>query len=130
MLRHGWVRFCHRSGRDRHVDVLLANAGRGLGKGYLDQDFDDILHVVNTNITGTINLIHRIGQRMRIRGEGRILIVGSIAGFTPGTYQAVYNASKAFLDLFLCASGRDRRPRRDRDVPDASSDRDRFLRTR
>jgi uncharacterized protein len=88
---------------ERHVDALLANAGRGLGKGFLDQDFDDILHVVNTNITGTVYLVHRIGQRMRTRGEGRILIVGSIAGFIPGTYQAVYNASKAFLDSFSFA---------------------------
>jgi short-subunit dehydrogenase len=40
----------------RPVDALLANAGRGLGKGFLDQDFDDVLRVVNTNITGTIYL--------------------------------------------------------------------------
>ena len=88
---------------DRPVDALLANAGRGLGKGFLDQDFNDILHVVNTNVTGTIYLIHRVGQRMRARGDGKILIVGSIAGFIPGTYQAVYNATKAFLDSFSFA---------------------------
>jgi uncharacterized protein len=88
---------------DRSVDALLANAGRGLGKGFLDQDFDDVVHVVNTNVTGTIYLIHRIGRRMRARGEGKILIVGSIAGFIPGTYQAVYNATKAFLDSFSFA---------------------------
>jgi short-subunit dehydrogenase len=40
---------------------------------------------------------------MRVRGQGRILITGSIAGFIPGTYQAVYNASKAFLDSFSFA---------------------------
>jgi len=88
---------------DRPVEALLANAGRGLGRGFLDQDFDDIVHVVNTNITGTIYLIHRLGQQMRSRGAGKILIVGSIAGFIPGTYQAVYNASKAFLDSFSFA---------------------------
>src|SRR4051812_40582225 len=87
----------------RQVDALLANAGRGLGKGFLDQDFDDIMHVVNTNITGTIYLIHEAGRDMRRRRSGRILIVGSIAGFTPGTYQAVYNATKAFLDSFSFA---------------------------
>jgi short-subunit dehydrogenase len=87
----------------RDVDALLANAGRGLGKGFLDQDFGDIQHVVNTNITGTIYLLHRLGQRMRARQQGKILIVGSIAGFIPGTYQAVYNASKAFLDSFSFA---------------------------
>ena len=40
---------------------------------------------------------------MRARGQGRILITGSIAGFMPGTYQAVYNATKAFLDSFSFA---------------------------
>ena len=37
---------------------------------------------------------------MRARGQGRTLITGSIAGFMPGTYQAVYNATKAFIDSF------------------------------
>ena len=88
---------------DRPVEALLANAGRGLGKGFLDQDFGQVMRVVNTNITGTIYLIHKIGRDMRSRGGGRILITGSIAGFMPGTYQAVYNASKAFLDSFSFA---------------------------
>src|SRR5207302_5093722 len=74
----------------RPVDALLANAGRGLGKGFLDQDFTDIRRVIDTNITGTIYLIHNVGREMRRRGAGRILITGSIAGFMPGTYQAVY----------------------------------------
>jgi short-subunit dehydrogenase len=87
----------------RPVSALLANAGRGLGKGFLDQDFNDVMRVVNTNITGTIYLIQKIGRDMRARKDGRILIVGSVAGFIPGAYQAVYNASKAFLDSFSFA---------------------------
>lgn len=87
----------------RPVAALFANAGRGLGKGFLDQSFADIEHVIDTNVTGTLYLIHRIGKQMRARGEGRILITGSIAGFIPGTFQAVYNASKAFLDSFAYA---------------------------
>jgi short-subunit dehydrogenase len=87
----------------RPVDALLANAGRGLGKGFLDQDFTAVRRVVDTNITGTIYLIQKIGRAMRSRGAGRILITGSIAGFYPGTYQAVYNATKAFLDSFSFA---------------------------
>ena len=88
---------------DRDVDVLMANAGHGLGHAFLDQDFEDILHVVDTNVTGTLLLVHSLGQRMRDRGSGRILITGSVAGFIPGAYQAVYNASKAFLDSFSFA---------------------------
>jgi uncharacterized protein len=87
----------------RPVDALVANAGRGLGKAFLDQDFSGIRYVIDTNITGTIYLVQKIGRDMRARGSGRILIVGSIAGFIPGSYQAVYNASKAFLDSFSYA---------------------------
>ena len=87
----------------RPVDALLANAGRGLGKAFLDQDFDAARHVVETNITGTLYLIQKVGREMRSRGQGRILITGSIAGFMPGTFQAVYNGTKAFLDSFSFA---------------------------
>ena len=59
--------------------------------------------MIDTNITGTIYLIQQVGRDMRDRGRGRILITGSIAGFTPGTYNAVYNASKAFIDSFSFA---------------------------
>jgi short-subunit dehydrogenase len=87
----------------RPVAALLANAGRGLGHGFLDQDFTQARRVVDTNVTGTIYLIHKIAREMRQARKGRILITGSIAGFMPGTYQAVYNASKAFLDSFALA---------------------------
>jgi short-subunit dehydrogenase len=40
---------------------------------------------------------------MRRRNAGRILITGSIAGFTPGSFQAVYNGTKAFLNSFSFA---------------------------
>lgn len=85
------------------VDALLANAGHGLGRGFLDQAFDDVRHLIDTNITGTLQLIQKVGRDMRARGRGRILITGSIAGFMPGTFQAAYNGSKAFLDSFSFA---------------------------
>ncbi len=89
--------------KGRAVDALLANAGHGLGHAFLDQDFEEARHVVDTNVTGTIYLIHKVGREMRARGQGRILITGSIAGFIPGTYQAVYNGTKAFMDSFSFA---------------------------
>ncbi len=89
--------------RGRRVDALLANAGRGLGRGFLDQDPQDWIRVVETNITGTLLLIQKVGRDMRTAGSGRILITGSIAGFLPGTFQAVYNGTKAFLDSFAYA---------------------------
>ncbi len=87
----------------RPIDALLANAGHGLGRAFLDQPFAEVRHVIDTNITGTVYLIQLIGRQMRARGQGRILITGSIAGFMPGAFQAVYNGSKAFIDSFSFA---------------------------
>ncbi|MFN4040264.1 MAG: SDR family NAD(P)-dependent oxidoreductase [Brevundimonas sp.] len=87
----------------RIPDALAANAGHGLGHAFLDQRWDDIRHVIDTNITGTVALLHRLVPAMRDRGEGRILLIGSIAGLIPGSFQAVYNASKAFVDSFSFA---------------------------
>src|SRR5690349_12507714 len=87
----------------RPVDALLANAGHGLGHGFLDQDFQEVRHVIDTNITGTIYLAQKVGRDMRARGQGRILFTGSVAGYMPGTFQAVYNGTKAFIDSFSFA---------------------------
>lgn len=87
----------------REVAVLVANAGHGLGGAFLDQDIAEIEHLIGTNITGTIDLIQRLGRPMRQAGSGRILIVGSIAGIMPGAYQAVYHGTKAFIDSFAFA---------------------------
>jgi short-subunit dehydrogenase len=87
----------------RPVDALLANAGRGLGRAFLDQDFARARFVIDTNVTGTVYLIHKIGNDMRRSNAGKILITGSIAGFIPGSFQAVYNGTKAFLNSFSFA---------------------------
>ena len=88
---------------DEPVDILCANAGHGLGHGFLDQDWKEARNVIDTNITGTLYLVHNIAKGMRDRDRGRILFTGSIAGLMPGTFQAVYNGSKAFVDSFSFA---------------------------
>ena len=88
---------------EREVDALMANAGHGLGGSFLSQDFTDILHVINTNITGTVHLIQFVARGMVARARGRILITGSVAGFQPGAFHAVYNGSKAFIDSIAMA---------------------------
>jgi len=87
----------------RRIDLLCANAGRGLGRDFLSQAVTDWRRVVDTNITGTVYLLQRVLQQMVARGEGKVLITGSIAGFIPGSFQAVYNGSKAFIDSFADA---------------------------
>lgn len=87
----------------RDIDVLIANAGAGARGAFLDQPWDDAKFVIQTNVLGTLALLHRAGRRMKARGKGRILVTGSIAGHMPGSFNAVYNGSKAFLDNFSFA---------------------------
>ena len=87
----------------RPIDLLLANAGRGLGRAFVEQEVGDWRRVIDTNVTGTTYLLQKVAQQMQARGEGKILITGSIAGLMPGSFQAVYNGTKAYLDSFSYA---------------------------
>jgi len=87
----------------RRVDLLCANAGHGLGGGFLDQEVSEWRHVIDTNITGTVYLLQKVLRQMRDAGEGKVLITGSVAGWIPGSFQAVYNGTKAFVDNFAAA---------------------------
>jgi short-subunit dehydrogenase len=80
----------------RAIECLLADVSRGLGTAFLNQDFVKVCQVID----GSVYLIQKIGRKMRERDQGRILISGSIARFMPGTYQALYNGTKAFLNSF------------------------------
>ena len=87
----------------RRVDYMMANAGRGRGDAFLNQseaNFDELLRV---NVIGTTDLLHRTVRMMRAQGNGRIMITGSLAGWIPGSYNAVYNATKAYVDLLSLA---------------------------
>lgn len=85
---------------NRPVAVLCANAGHGLGHAFLEQDPADWRHVIDTNVTGTVYLLQRVLRGMVAQGSGKVLVTGSIAGFIPGAFNAVYNGTKAFVDNF------------------------------
>lgn len=87
----------------RKIDLLCANAGRGLGHGFLEQDVAAWRRVIDTNVTGTLYLLQQVLGEMVARDDGKVLITGSIAGFIPGSFQAVYNGTKAFIDSFADA---------------------------
>ena len=115
---------------DRPIDVLVANAGHGLGHAFLAQAPKDWMHVINTNITGTLLLMQPVLRQMVERGEGKILVVGSIAGHLAGSFQAVYNGSKAFIDSFTAAIRNEVKDSGVTHLPQARRDRDRVLRAR
>ena len=87
----------------RPVDLLCANAGRGLGHAFLEQRVEDWRRMVDTNIVGTSYLLQKVLADMVARNSGKVLVTGSIAGYIPGAFQAVYNGTKAFVDSFVAA---------------------------
>ncbi len=87
----------------RQIDMLFANAGHGLGRAFLDQDPAEWRHVIDTNITGTVYLLQKVLKQMVARDAGRVLVTGSIAGHMAGSFHAVYNGTKAFVDSFADA---------------------------
>ncbi|MDB5664349.1 SDR family oxidoreductase [Cypionkella sp.] len=86
---------------DKPVDVFFANAGRALGTAFHEQEWSAIRDIIMLNIVQTTTLLHRLGLQMQLRGQGRILVTGSIGGLVAGPYDAVYNSTKAYLDS-LC----------------------------
>ena len=85
----------------REIDLLFANAGRALGHAFHEQDWADVKRLIDLNVLQTTALLRFAGARMLSRGSGRILVTGSIGGFVPGPFDAVYDATKAYLDS-LC----------------------------
>jgi len=85
----------------RTVEAVALNAGRGIGGDFVRQTpLADELNVIDVNVTSTVHLSKRILPDMVARGRGRVLFTSSIASMMPGTYQAVYNASKSFVQSF------------------------------
>ncbi|MCC4251345.1 MAG: SDR family NAD(P)-dependent oxidoreductase [Pseudomonadota bacterium] len=88
---------------DRPVDLLCANAGTGTGHAFLEQDVALWRRSIDTNITGTVYLLQKLLRAMVARNAGKVLITGSIAGFIPGSFNAVYNSTKSFINNFADA---------------------------
>lgn len=82
----------------RVPDLLFLNAGTGVRGAFAEQEISAIERVVAVNVLGALRLLHPIVRGMVTRGSGRILITGSIAGYMPGAWQAIYSATKAFLN--------------------------------
>jgi short-subunit dehydrogenase len=84
----------------RAPDAVALNAGIGLGHAFIEQDLERAQQIIDLNVTSTVRLTHRLLPAMVARGEGKLLYTSSIAALMPGAFQAVYNASKAFVHSF------------------------------
>jgi short-subunit dehydrogenase len=89
--------------RGRTVAAAALNAGVGAGGAFADNELRDELSIVDLNVRSTVHLAKYVVRDMLARGDGRILFTSSIASTMPGAFQAVYNASKSFVQSFALA---------------------------
>jgi uncharacterized protein len=88
----------------RPVDAAALNAGVGAGGAFAtDTALEDELRLIDLNVRSTVHLAKYVVRDMVARDEGRILFTSSIASTMPGSFQAVYNASKSFVQSFALA---------------------------
>ncbi len=83
------------------VDIVVANAGRGLGGSVKDADLSQFEDVLKINVAGTLTLLQKAAQRMVDAQQNSypgsaadIVIVGSVVGRHVSPFSAVYGASK------------------------------------
>jgi short-subunit dehydrogenase len=86
--------------RNLHADYLINNAGAGTTGAFATADLATELAMLTLNITALVHLTRLLLPGMLERDRGRILTVGSVAGFMPGPFMADYYASKAFVNSF------------------------------
>src|SRR3954471_2480631 len=84
----------------RSLDAFALNAGVGRGGAFIDTPLADEQDIIDLNVTSTVHLAKLVLKDMAARDEGKVLITSSIASTMPGSFQAVYNASKSFLQSF------------------------------
>jgi short-subunit dehydrogenase len=94
----------HIQNTGRPVDALALNAGIGAGGAFATEtELADELKLIDLNVRSTVHLCKLVVADMVERDEGRILFTSSIAATMPGPFQAVYNASKSFVQSFALA---------------------------
>lgn len=96
--------YSHIANAGRPVDALALNAGIGAGGAFATEtELADELRLIDLNVRSTVHLCKLVLADMVERDAGRILFTSSIASTMPGAFQAVYNASKSFVQSFALA---------------------------
>jgi uncharacterized protein len=87
----------------RPIAAAALNAGVGAGGAFTDTDLQGELRLIDLNVRSTTHLAKYLVRDMAARNEGRLLFTSSIASTMPGPFQAVYNASKSFVQSLALA---------------------------
>lgn len=81
------------------IDLLVNNAGFGVAPaGAEESSIEQAQAIFDTNFFGVVRMTRAVLPHMRSRGQGRILHIGSVLGFLPMPYGALYAASKHAIE--------------------------------
>jgi len=81
------------------IDLLLNNAGFGVAPaGAEESSLDQARAIFDTNFFGIVRMTRAVVPHMRHQGDGRIINVGSVLGFLPAPYMALYAATKHAIE--------------------------------
>lgn len=94
------VRQCIDSVKDRHIDILINNAGVGLLGPVESISMDDMKKVFETNFFGTVRMIKEVMPDMKKRRAGHIIVMSSVMGLQGVVFNDVYTASKFAIEGF------------------------------
>ena len=82
-------------GKDSRIDLLVNNAGFGVAPaGAEESSIEQAKAIFETNFFGLIRMTRAVVPHMRRQGSGRIINIGSVLGFLPMPYGALYAATK------------------------------------
>ncbi|WP_165943076.1 SDR family NAD(P)-dependent oxidoreductase [Gordonia zhaorongruii] len=83
------------------VGLLVCNAGaNSYGSDFVDGDLAEFMKVLTLNVAVPMALAHHYGARMKKRGSGGVVTIGSLSGYLGSSQHTVYGGAKAFVRIF------------------------------
>src|SRR5438552_5768869 len=84
---------------DGRIDLLVNNAGFSVAPaGAEESSIDQARSLFDTNFFGVVRMTRAVVPHMRYQGSGRIINIGSVLGFLPAPYMALYSATKHAIE--------------------------------
>ena len=84
---------------DGHIDLLVNNAGFSIAPaGAEESSIEQARSIFDTNVFGIVRMTRAVVPHMRRQGGGRIINIGSVLGFLPMPYMALYAATKHAIE--------------------------------